>query len=197
MKRLVVLVSGGGSNLQALIEACATKSIDAEIVAVFSNNPKAFGLTRAKQAGIEAHILDTYNYDVILDYKPDGIILAGYLKIIPADFVNRMKHKIINIHPSLIPSFSGPGFYGAKVHQAALDRGVKYSGATTHFVSEEADGGPIIMQAIVDVKAQDTVDILAKRVLQEEHRILVASVRLYCEDKLRVVSDSVIIVEDK
>ena len=197
MKRLVVLVSGGGSNLQALIDACDNGTVNAKIVAVFSNNANAYGLERAKNAGIIAHSFDAKDYDMILDYEPDGIVLAGYLKIIPAHFVNKMKHKIINIHPSLIPSFAGPGFYGSKVHRAVLKRGVKYSGATTHFVSEEADGGPIIMQATVEVYLEDSVDTLADRVLKQEHKILVETLRLYCDDKLVVLDDKVILVEDK
>lgn len=197
MKRLVVLVSGGGSNLQALIDACDNGTVNAKIVAVFSNNANAYGLERAKNAGIIAHSFDAKDYDMILDYEPDGIVLAGYLKIIPAHFVDKMKHKIINIHPSLIPSFAGPGFYGSKVHRAVLKRGVKYSGATTHFVSEEADGGPIIMQATVEVYLEDSVDTLADRVLKQEHKILVETLRLYCDDKLVVLDDKVILVEDK
>lgn len=197
MKRLVVLVSGGGSNLQALIDACDNGTVNAKIVAVFSNNANAYGLERAKDAGIISHSFDAKDYDMILDYEPDGIVLAGYLKIIPGHFVDKMKHKIINIHPSLIPSFAGPGFYGSKVHRAVLKRGVKYSGATTHFVSEEADGGPIIMQATVEVYLEDSVDTLADRVLKQEHKILVETLRLYCDDKLVVLDDKVILVEDK
>lgn len=195
MKRLVVLVSGGGSNLQALIDACKNNHLNAEIVAVFSNNKNAYGLERAKNANINTHILDLNNYNEILDYNPDGIILAGFLKIIPEEFVDKMKNKIINIHPALIPNFAGPGFYGHKVHQAALDRGVKVSGATTHFVSKVADAGPIIKQVVVNVDFDDTVETLASKVLKEEHKLIVETVKLYCEDRLEVESDKVRIVE--
>lgn len=195
MKRLVVLVSGGGSNLQALIDACTDEIINGEIVAVFSNNKEAYGLKRAKSANINEHILEVDNYEAILDYEPDGIILAGYLKIIPESFVNAMQNKIINIHPSLIPNFSGPGYYGDKVHKAVLKRGVKVSGATTHFVSEIADAGPIIKQKVVSVHNDDTVETLSKRVLDVEHKLIVETVKLFCENKLVVENEKVVILE--
>ena len=189
MKRLVVLVSGGGSNLQAVMDACKVGTIPAEIVAVFSNTEKAYGLERARKENIPTGILTKFNYDAILDYNPDGVILAGYLKIIPEDFVDTMEGKIINIHPSLIPSFCGAGYYGSKVHKAVLDKGVKLSGATTHFVSAIPDAGPIIMQESVPVYSDDTVDSLSKRVLEIEHKIIVETVKAYCEDRITLVGN--------
>lgn len=185
MKRLVVLISGGGSNLQALIDAIKEKEINAEILAVFSNKKDAYGLKRAEVNGIETGIIHN-DYSLIDAYNPDGIILAGYLKIIPKEFVDKYKNKIINIHPSLIPSFCGKGYYGSKVHEAVLNYGVKISGATTHFVSSIPDEGPVIMQKVVEVKVDDTVDSLSSRVLEVEHEIIKETVKLYCEDSLIV-----------
>lgn len=183
MKRIVVLVSGSGSNLQAIIDACEHKIIDGEVVAVFSNNEKAYALQRAEKHQIPWEILKD-NYHNIDLYHPDCIVLAGYLKILPESFVESYENRIINIHPSLIPSFCGKGYYGKKVHKAALDYGVKITGATTHFVSALPDAGPIILQDVVHVSASDSVESLAEKVLHLEHKLLVETVKLYCDNQL-------------
>lgn len=191
MKRLVVLVSGSGSNLQALIDKTKDKTINAQIVAVYSNKKDAYGLVRAKEAGIDSFILEDYNQ--IDQHKADGIILAGFLKIIPGSFIDKYKNKIINIHPSLIPSFCGKGYYGLKVHQAVVDYGAKITGATTHFVSEGADEGPIIMQRTVEVKPTDTAIILQKRVLEIEHQLLIDTVQAFCADQITLKNRTITI----
>lgn len=193
MKRLVVLVSGSGSNLQALIDKTLDKTINAKIVAVFSNKKNAYGLVRAKEANIDALYLD--DYDQIDAYEPDGIVLAGFLKIIPGSFIDKYKNKIINIHPSLIPSFCGQGYYGLKVHQAVVDYGVKVTGATTHFVSEGADEGPIIMQRSVAVYPTDDAETVQKRVLGIEHQLLIDTVQAYCADQITINNRTITIQE--
>ncbi len=190
MKRLVVLISGSGSNLQALIDH---PEINEKIVAVFSSRSDAYGLKRAEKAQIPAFVLK--DYDQIDAYNPDGIILAGFLKIIPSSFIDKYPHKIINIHPSLIPSFCGKGYYGLKVHQAAIDYGVKITGATTHFVSEQADEGPIIMQRPVLVEADDSAESLQQKVLKVEHEILVETVQAFCDDKILINKRTITILE--
>ena len=135
------------------------------------------------------------DYDQIDAYNPDGIILAGFLKIIPSSFIDKYPHKIINIHPSLIPSFCGKGYYGLKVHQAAIDYGVKITGATTHFVSEHADEGPIIMQRPVLVEADDSAESLQQKVLKVEHEILVETVQAFCDDKILINKRTITILE--
>ena len=178
--RVAVLVSGGGTNLQALIDA-QNKGIvkSGRIVLVVSSNPDAYALTRAKNAGIPTFVAEKgsgFEKSIIaaLDAaKVDFIVLAGFMKILSADFVRRYERRIINVHPSLIPSFCGEGFYGLKVHQAALDYGVKVTGATVHFVNEIPDGGEIIAQKAVAIRENDTAETLQKRVMRlAEHKIL-------------------------
>ena len=178
--RVAVLVSGGGTNLQALIDAQEKGIIKSgRIALVVSSNPDAYALTRAKNAGIPTFVAETgsgFEKSIIaaLDAaKIDFIVLAGFMKILSAGFVRRYERRIINVHPSLIPSFCGEGFYGLKVHQAALDYGVKVTGATVHFVNEIPDGGDIIAQKAVAIRENDTAETLQKRVMRlAEHKIL-------------------------
>ena len=197
MLNIAVLVSGGGTNLQSLIDASIKNEINGEIKLVISNKKDAYGLERARKNNIEA-ICEGDEEKVISLLKEKNIelvVLAGYLKIISPKFVDGFKNKIINIHPSLIPSFCGEGYYGKKVHKAVLDYGVKITGATVHFVNEKADAGPIIMQKCIDVLENDTVDTLAKKVLDIEHEILKKSVKLFCDNKIKFHSGRVFINE--
>ncbi len=184
MLRVVVLVSGGGTNLQAIIDAIAEKRItNAEIVGVFSNNRGAYALERAKNAGIDNCCIsprdfasrDEFNeafLDKVDEWKPDLIVLAGFLVIIPPKMISRYSGRMINIHPSLIPSFCGTGYYGLKVHEEVLKRGVKITGATVHYVDEGTDTGRIISQKAVEVMDGDTPEILQKRVMEQAEWIL-------------------------
>ena len=195
--RIAVLCSGGGTNLQALIDAVEEGTIDGEIVMVLSNASKAYALERARKHGIPAVFVskkqagstETFN-DVILEklreVQAELVVLAGYLPIVGSQIVKAYEHRIINIHPALIPAFCGPGMYGHHVHEAVLAYGAKISGATTHFVDEQVDHGGIILQKSVPVLEGDTPDTLAARVLTVEHEILPESVRLYCAGKLGV-----------
>lgn len=196
LKRFAVLVSGGGSNLQALIDGVEAGKIKGDLGLVISNRKSAYGLERAKAHGIEALYLrgdnisveeyDKQLIEILRDRQIDFVVLGGFLKILGTDFIRAYENKIINIHPSLIPSFCGPGYYGLKVHQAALDYGVKVSGATTHFVSEVADAGPIIYQVSVPVLDGDQAEDLQKRIIKEEHKLLVKTVKDYCDDKFEI-----------
>ena len=188
MLNIGVLISGGGSNLQAIIEDCESKKINGNIKVVISNREDAFGLERAKKHNIRS-VFEKDEDEVIKILKEENIdlvVLAGYLKIISPKFVSEFENKIMNIHPALIPSFCGDGFYGEKVHQAVIDYGAKVSGATVHFVNEKADAGPIIMQDTVKVMDDDDAKTLAKRVLEVEHTILPRCVKLFCEGKISV-----------
>lgn len=197
MKKIGVLVSGGGTNLQALIDAQKSGIIKSgEIVTVVSNKEGVYALERAKNAGIDAHVITRKEcgskeaFDIALrDYMQsmgvEIVVLAGFLAILGDNFLSAYSDKIINIHPSLIPSFCGDGFYGLKVHQAALDYGVKVTGATVHFVNEITDGGKIIMQKAVYINPDDTAETLQKRVMEEaEWKILPEAVELVCADKI-------------
>ena len=183
LKRIAVLVSGGGTNLQALIDAQKSGIIKSgEIVCVVSNKPQVYALERAKNAGIETKVItrqesgDRFDEDIrdyLLEKKVDLIVLAGFLAIIKKPLLDAFKNRIINVHPSLIPSFCGDGFYGLKVHEEALKYGVKVTGATVHFVNEITDGGEIILQKAVYIEDGDTPEILQKRVMEEaEWKIL-------------------------
>ena len=186
--RIAVLVSGGGTNLQALIDAQKKEILKSgKIELVISNNSNAFALKRAKENNIAFEIIDKKNFEeklkeILKLHKIELIVLAGFTSILPADFVKDYDKKIINIHPSLIPSFCGKGFYGIKVHQAVLKKGVKITGATTHFVNEIIDGGEIIMQKAVEVCEDDTAEKLQKRVMEfAEWIILPQSVEKVCK----------------
>ena len=202
-KKIAVLVSGGGSNLQAIIDAVEEGEINGAIDLVIANRSDAYALERARKHKIEAVLLDRRamgreEYDrqlmgVLCARMPELIILAGYLSILPGELVSRFEGRIINIHPSLIPSFCGKGFYGERVHQAVIEYGVKISGATVHFVDENTDTGPIILQEAVPVLEEDTAQGLAARVLKVEHKLLAKAVRLFCEDKLSVTRRKVTI----
>ena len=184
MLRVGVMVSGGGTNLQAILDAVdAGKITDTEITVVISNNPGAYALERAKKHGIEALCISPKDYEnrdafneaflnKIDEYHLDLIVLAGFLVKIPAAMIEKYEGMIINIHPSLIPSFCGVGFYGLKVHEAALERGVKVTGATVHFVDSGMDTGPIILQKAVEVQDGDTPEVLQRRVMEQAEWIL-------------------------
>lgn len=197
MLNIGVLISGGGTNLQAIIDETKSGGINGIVKLVISNKEDAYGLERARLSGIKA-IYETDEDKIIGLLKEnniDLIVLAGYLKIITPKFVDEFRNKIINIHPSLIPSFCGKGYYGEKVHQGVIDYGAKVTGATVHFVDEGADTGAIIMQETVNVEQDDDAKSLAKRVLEVEHRILKESIRLFCENKLSIQGRRVFINE--
>ena len=195
MLKVAVLVSGGGTDLQSIMDACAAKEINAEVKLVISNCKSAYGLERARLAGIRAEWIK--DEELILqcleEMEIDLVVLAGYLAIVSDKLINRYENRIINIHPSLIPSFCGPGFYGLHVHEAALKRGVKVSGATVHIVSTVVDGGPIILQEAVDISDLTTAEEIQARVLKLEHRILPKAVGLFADDRIQVVGERVII----
>ena len=184
MLKICVCVSGGGTNLQAIIDAIADKKItDTQIVRVISNNKNAHALDRAKENGIDAVCVSPKGYDdravfndalldAVNEKNPDLIVLAGFLVVLPEKLIKSYKNRIINIHPSLIPSFCGTGFYGLKVHEAALERGVKVTGATVHFVDEGTDTGPILMQKAVYVEDGDTPKILQQRVMEQAEWVI-------------------------
>lgn len=189
--RIAVLVSGGGTNLQALIDAEKSGKIKSgEIVLVVSSSPDAFALERAKKAGIKTAVADRHKYASKEEFERDLlenlekekvelIVLAGFMFILSPGFISRFKDRMINVHPSLIPSFCGEGFYGLRVHRAALEYGVKVTGATVHFVNEVTDGGKIIMQKAVNIKKNDTPETLQRRVMENaEWKILPASAEL-------------------
>ncbi len=188
MVKIGVLISGGGTNLQAVIDGCENKSINGEVKVVISNKEGAFGLERAKNHNIKAVCEKEEDkiIKILKENEVDLVVLAGYLKIISPKLVNEYRNKIINIHPSLIPAFCGKGYYGEKVHQGVIDYGAKVTGATVHFVDEGADTGPIIIQKTVEVKQDDDAKKLAARVLDVEHEILTKSISMFCENKLTV-----------
>ena len=188
MVKIGVLISGGGTNLQAVIDGCENKSINGEVRVVISNKENAYGLERARNHNIKAICEKDENkiIEVLKANEIELVILAGYLKIVSPKLVNEYRNKIINIHPSLIPAFCGKGYYGEKVHQGVIDYGAKVTGATVHFVDEGADTGPIIMQKTVEVKQDDDAKKLAERVLEVEHEILTKSISMFCENKLTV-----------
>lgn len=208
MLKVVVLVSGGGTNLQALIDAVEANTItNAEIIGVISNNRNAYALERAKKHGIEGLCISPKDYDtreafndaflcVLNRMKPDLIVLAGFLVVIPEKMIRQYENRIINIHPSLIPAFCGTGYYGLKVHEGALKRGVKVVGATVHFVDEGTDTGPIILQKAVYVEQGDTPEILQRRVMEQaEWKILPEAVNLIANGRIEVTDGRVIIKE--
>ena len=188
MVKIGVLISGGGTNLQAIIDGCENKSINGEVKVVISNKEEAYGLERARNHKITAMCEKDENkiIEILKENEVELVILAGYLKIVSPKLVNEYRNKIINIHPSLIPAFCGKGYYGEKVHQGVIDYGAKVTGATVHFVDEGADTGPIIMQKTVEVKQDDDAKKLAERVLEVEHEILTKSISMFCENKLTV-----------
>lgn len=197
MKRIGVLVSGGGTNLQAIIDGAESGLINGQVAVVISNRKEAYGLKRADKHKIPAIYIGKGNYpdnaladqallETLKTYEIDIIVLAGYLKILPPAIIEDYRNRIINVHPSLIPAYSGDGFYGMKVHEAVIEAGEKYSGATVHFVDEGTDTGAIITQEKVDVTPEDTAETLAKKVLAIEHKILVETTAKLCLGKVEV-----------
>lgn len=199
MLRVLSMVSGGGTNLQAIIDSVKNGTItNTELVGVISNNKNAYALTRAEENGIDAKCISPKDYEsrevfnqellkAVDAYEPDLIVLAGYLVVIPPEMIKKYKNRIINIHPSLIPSFCGTGYYGLKVHEAALARGVKVVGATVHFVDEGTDTGPIILQKAVEVQNGDTPEVLQRRVMEQaEWKILPRAIDLIANGKVEV-----------
>ncbi len=208
MKKIVVLVSGGGTNLQALIDAQKNgQIINGKITCVISSKPDVYALTRAEQNQIPTHVLNRKDYPDIASYskamltalqqeQADLVVYAGFMTILDETVCHAYPNQMINVHPALIPSFCGKGFYGLHVHEAALKKGVKLSGATVHFVTEVCDGGPIILQQAVEVQNKDTPEILQKRIMEQaEWKILPKAVSLFCQDKIRVVDGHVIVEE--
>ncbi len=207
-KRIAVLVSGGGTNLQALIDAQKSGIIkNGEISLVVSNNKTAYALERARMNGIASAVVlkkecgsqEIFEQKIIAllrEYEIDLIVLAGFMSILSSDFTKAFEHRIINVHPSLIPSFCGKGFYGLHVHEKALEYGVKVTGATVHFVNEIPDGGEIILQKAVAIKEDDTPETLQKRVMVEaEWKILPEAVSLFCQNRLTAENNKVYIGE--
>ena len=187
MKKIAVFISGGGTDLQSLIDSVHEKS--GVIRLVVSSREDAYGLERAKRKGIETMVLPKGDYDSALleelkKREVEWIVLAGFLKILSPEFIRHFPRHIVNIHPSLIPAFSGPGFYGMRVHEAVYRAGVKWSGATVHFVSEVVDGGAILLQEVVPVLEADGPEEIAGKVLEVEHRILPAAARACLEDRV-------------
>lgn len=208
MKNIVVLVSGGGTNLQALIDAEKSGIIkNGKISCVISSNPDAYALERASKNSIPTEVIRRKDYgefseydkaltDLLKSKNADLIVLAGFMTILGHEVISAFENRIINIHPALIPSFCGEGFYGLRVHEAALKKGVKLSGATAHFVNEVCDGGPIIIQKAVEVKSGDTPEVLQKRIMEQaEWKILPQAVSLFCQDKI-TVKDNIAIISD-
>lgn len=204
MLDLLVMVSGGGTNLQAIIDAIRDGKItNARIKAVFSNNKNAYALERAAAAGIETKAVSPKDFvtraefnkamlDYVLSLNVDLVVLAGCMVVIPPEFVDAFPNKIINIHPALIPSFCGTGYYGLKVHEEALKRGVKVTGATVHFVDKGTDTGPIILQKAVEIKEGDTPEVLQKRVMEQaEWIIMPEAINLIANGKVRVENNKV------
>lgn len=208
MLRVLVCVSGGGTNLQAIIDGVEAGTItNTEIVGVISNNKNAFALERAKKHGILAECISPKDYESrdifnkqflerVNAYKPDLIVLAGFLVVIPPEMIAEYRNRMINIHPSLIPAFCGTGYYGLKVHEAALKRGVKVVGATVHFVDEGTDTGPIILQKAVKVQNGDTPEILQKRVMEQaEWKIMPEAIDLIANGKVTVEDGRTVICD--
>ena len=208
MLRALSMVSGGGTNLQAIIDSVKNGTItNTELVGVISNNKNAYALTRAEENGIDAKCISPKDYEsrevfnqellkAVDAYEPDLIVLAGYLVVIPPEMIKKYKNRIINIHPSLIPSFCGTGYYGLKVHEAALARGVKVVGATVHFVDEGTDTGPIILQKAVEVQNGDTPEVLQRRVMEQaDWKILPRAIDLIANGKVEVEGHRTIVTE--
>ena len=208
MKNIAVLVSGGGTNLQALIDAQGRgELINGRITAVISSTPGAYALERAKAAGIPGYVAARKDYpssqamtaalvDKLKGVDIDLVVLAGFMVILTGEMVRAFPNAILNVHPALIPSFAGPGCYGLHVHEKALEYGVKLSGATVHFVSEECDGGPIVSQKAVEVLPDDTPEVLQRRIMEQcEWQLLPQAVSLFCQDRLKVEGRTVRVLE--
>ncbi|MCI6652176.1 MAG: phosphoribosylglycinamide formyltransferase [Ruminococcus sp.] len=208
MKNIAVLVSGGGTNLQALIDAQNDGIIKSgKITCVISSNPDAYALERARNNNIDTAVIRRKDFETFPEYDlaltellkskgADLVVLAGFMTILGHQVISKFENRMINIHPALIPSFCGEGYYGLNVHKAVLKKGVKLSGATTHFVTEECDAGPIIMQRAVEVKNDDTPETLQRRIMENvEWKILPLSVELFCSDKITVKDNKTYIID--
>jgi phosphoribosylglycinamide formyltransferase-1 len=203
MKKIAVLISGGGTNLQSIIDSVESGYLDLEITVVVSNKEEAYGLKRAMKHSIPTHVLEHGDFgsreefeekliELLDGYRVDLVVLAGFMRVLTPRFVNHFTNRIMNIHPAILPSF--PGVHG---QQQAFDHGVRFSGCTTHFVDEGTDTGPIILQAVVPVLGDDTVDTLAARILKEEHRIFPESLRLWSQGRLSIEGRKVTILPEK
>ena len=203
MFKIAVLVSGGGTDLQSIIDAVEIGELNCKIEMVISSKEGAFAIDRAKKHGIDYHVISKKEFGAeqsnkileLTEKKVDLIVLAGYLSILDGELLNKFSNKMINIHPSLIPSFCGDKMYGLKVHQAAIEKGVRFSGCTVHFVNNEVDGGAIILQEAVPVYFEDDAESLQKRILEEEHKILPKAIKLILEKKVKIVDNRVKIEE--
>ncbi|MEG1887351.1 MAG: phosphoribosylglycinamide formyltransferase [Oscillospiraceae bacterium] len=203
---IAVLVSGSGTNLQALIDAQNNDGLSGKIACVISSKDGVYSLERAKKAGIAWAVLPQRNsgenieaklLEILETYKIDLVVLAGFLSILGENVISKYRNRIINVHPSLIPAFCGKGFYGLRVHEAALNYGVKVSGATVHFVNEIPDGGAIILQKAVEIEESDTPETLQKRIMEQaEWKILPEAVKLFCEGRLKVTDNKTIISKE-
>lgn len=201
MLKIAVLISGSGSNLQSIIDNIENGYLNCKIEMVISDRPEAYGIIRAKNKNIDTYVMDRKIYGADLSKKIhaltkqniDLIVLAGFLSILDKEFIKSYKYKIINIHPSLIPSFCGNGMYGLKVHEKALEYGVKFSGCTVHFVDEGTDTGAIICQRIVPVFQEDTAEKLQKRIIKEEHEALPEVIKLIADKRIRIENRKVLI----
>jgi phosphoribosylglycinamide formyltransferase-1 len=203
-KRIAVLVSGNGTNLQAIIDSIERKELDAEIGVVISNIKDAYALERAKNHNIPAVVINHKDFpnraafeksliEELDKRKIDLVCLAGFMRVLTPFFVNHYKNRIMNIHPALLPAFKG--LYGHHVHEAVLKSGAKFSGCSVHFVTEDVDGGPIIVQRIVPVKDNDTPDTLAERILVEEHKAYFEAIKLFIENRIRIENNHLRILE--
>ena len=196
MFKIAVLASGGGTDFQSIIDAVESKELNVKIEMLISSKEGIYALERAKKHGIETHVVSRKEFgakssDKILELikgRVDLIVLAGFLSILDGDILKEFENKIINIHPSLIPSFCGPGMYGLKVHEAVVKSGVKYSGCTVHFVNGDVDGGAILLQDVVPVYFEDDAEILQKRILEREHILLPKAVKLISEGKVQFIN---------
>ncbi len=203
MFKIAVLVSGGGTDLQSIIDAVENKELDVKIEMVIGSKDNIYALERAEKHNIETFVVSRKEYgekasNKILELtkgKVDLIVLAGFLAILDGEILKEFDNRIINIHPSLIPSFCGPGMYGLKVHEAVIKSGVKFSGCTVHFVNSEVDGGAILLQDVVPVYFEDDAETLQKRILEKEHVILPKAVKLLSENKIKVINGRVKIEE--
>jgi len=198
--KIAVLISGSGSNLQAIIDNIESGYLNCSIEAVISDKQNIYGIERAKAKNIKTYVVDKKQYGAklsdeilkIIDGKADLIVLAGFLSILQGKLLTIFKNRIINIHPALIPCFCGPGMYGIKVHESALEYGVKVSGCTVHFVDAGTDSGPIIIQKVVEVYGEDTAIDLQKRVLKQEHIALPEAIKYISEGKIKIVGRKVL-----
>ena len=203
--RIGVLASGGGTNLQAIIDSCERGEIDGDVVVVISNVPEAYALERAREHRIDAYAFphkdltrEAHEVDIIEcleQHQVDLVVLAGYLRMLTPLMINKYAGKLVNTHPALLPSFGGKGMHGLNVHQAVLDYGCKVSGCTIHFVTLDVDGGPIIAQKAVPVLEGDTAEVLQERILKEEHRLLPRAIQLFAQGKLKIEGRKVRVLE--